>query len=1167
MLSLCRELLMLPEMNDLLARIATAESTPVAVGGLSHAHKAHMIATVRLITGRPILVLCADENEAVRMSADLTGWTQDKPHLLPVREWSFYHAEAVSREWEHVRLATLAALASGQSSIVCAPVDAFLQRTMPKDVLKRSSLSLKPGQFMAPDDLVSSLVSAGYRHCDQVEGIGQFARRGGIVDFFSPGQLHPVRVDFFGDEIDSLAAVDTDTQRRLETMDAAALLPVSETLPQAAQGGIEGLIAAMLAMAERSKSRKGTPEKLALTIQNDAELLRDLGMLPSIDRYLPLIYPDLITAFDMLPPDTIVFTSEYSRLQERTKNALWRWGQDLEPLLADGMLSPEMTQFFLDEGSLSVKLSHFSTVYMDTFLPGCYDLPPRAVHNLPVKQLASFGGHIDVALEDISHYREENYALVVLSSSERQAERLVALLADHGITALLDFGLSAPPVPGQISVGLGTLSAGLEYPALKLCIMTEGQLLATPRRHTRRADKKDPRARLASYTDLTQGDLVVHEHHGIGRFTGIVKMTVDNTERDYVHIAYAGSDGLYVPVTQLHLVSKYIGAGEDISVRLNKLGGGDWQKARIRARAAVKDLAGELIKLYAERQHQPGHSFPPDCDMQRQFESSFVYVETEDQLRCASEIKDDMQASAPMDRLLCGDVGFGKTEVALRAVMKCILGGRQAAILVPTTVLAQQHYQTALRRFADCPVSIAMCSRFVPARELKKNMAAIADGTVDLVIGTHKLLQKSMVFHNLGLLIVDEEQRFGVTHKERLKELAKQVDVLSLTATPIPRTLNMALSGIRDMSTIEEPPRDRYPVQTYVLEHDYTILTDALRREVQRGGQAYYLHNRVESIDREAARLAGMLPGVSIAVAHGQMGEEALSDIMRRMSEGDIQVLVCTTIIETGLDIPNVNTLIIEDADRLGLAQLHQIRGRVGRSPRHAFAYMTFRKGKSLTEVAAKRLSAIREYAEFGSGFKIAMRDLEIRGAGNVLGPEQHGHMMSVGYDMYLSLLEEAVLEAKGEPPRKSVDCTADIAVAAGIPEGYVASPGQRMDLYRRIASIRTDDDASDVTDELIDRYGDPPASVTALLQIALLRADASNAGISDIAQKQSRLICRLADPDIRRVSLLCAHPDYKGRVLFSAGDMPHLSFRLTGHAPILDEARTFVAAYGSVAD
>ncbi|MDR3206856.1 MAG: transcription-repair coupling factor [Oscillospiraceae bacterium] len=1174
MLTLSQALSALPEIQDLLTRVQSPGDTltPVALGGLSAVHQAHVVAAVRRLTGRPVAVLCPDEALAVRMQSDAAAFAQEEVRLLPAREWSFYPAEAVSREWEQARLDTLAALTAGQAGLVCGPVDAFLQRTLPPDALQKASLRLKPKLILPPDALVEALVLAGYRRCEQVEGVGQFVRRGGLVDFYSPGAAHPVRVEFFDDEIDTLSSVDPDSQRRIGPLADAPLLPVAEALPQASPGGLAGLLADMEALAARESARAGAPDTLALSVRQDMERLRDTGYLPDMDRYLPLLYPHMTTALDILPPGTVVFFTEYRRSLERLKNTLWRLGEDMESLLAEGRLSPEMTALCLDEPALLARLAKGPLVFLDSILPGRYEPAPRALHSLFAKQMSSYGGNLDVAMADMTACLDEGYAVVALCAGERQVGRLKDLLEGRDLSPVLDFALTQPPAPGRITLAVGALSGGLEYPALKLAVFTEGQLVAAPRRR-RGLGKKDARAKLASYADLTPGDLVVHEHHGIGRFDGIVKMPVDGIDRDYIHIAYAAGDGLYVPVTQLHLVSKYIGGGEESAVRLHKLGGGEWQRAKTRARAAAQDLAQGLIKLYAERKRMPGCAFPADSDWQTQFEEAFEYVETDDQLRCAAEIKADMQAPAPMDRLLCGDVGFGKTEVALRAVMKCLLGGKQAALLAPTTVLAQQHYQTALRRFAGHPVRIGMCSRFVPPKQAADNLRKLASGEMDFIIGTHKLLQKTVKYKDLGLLIVDEEQRFGVTHKERLKEMARQVDVLTLTATPIPRTLGMALAGLRDMSTIEEPPRDRYPVQTYVLEHDWSILADALRREIQRGGQAYYLHNRVESIDATAARLARMLPGVSVAAAHGQMEEGALSDVMSRMADGEIQILVCTTIIETGLDIPNVNTLIIEDADRLGLAQLHQIRGRVGRSPRHAFAYMTYRRGKALTEVAAKRLTAIREFAEFGSGFKIAMRDLEIRGAGNVLGPEQHGHMLSVGYDMYLKLLEEAVLEAQGEPPPSRVDCTADLPVSAGIPETYIAAPGQRMDLYRRIAALRDGEDASDLLDELIDRFGDPPVPVTALVRIALLRAAAARLGISEIAQKtdpkknQPLLIFTLAEVDLQRAAALCVHPEYKSRILFGAGKIPHLSLRLTSKHNTLQEAQTFVDTYKALTE
>ncbi len=642
-------------------------------------------------------------------------------------------------------------------------------------------------------------------------------------------------------------------------------------------------------------------------------------------------------------------------------------------------------------------------------------------------------------------------------------------------------------------------------------------------------------------------------------------LQVEGADKDYMKVCFAGTDSLYVPATQLDLVSKYIGGGEDKQVKLSKMGGADWTRAKSRAKAAAKELASGLIKLYAQRQSESGHAFAKDSPWQKEFEERFPYVETDDQLRCTEEIKKDMERPSPMDRLLCGDVGYGKTEVALRAVMKCVLDGKQAAILVPTTVLAQQHYQTAAQRFFGYPIRIDVLSRFCAPAEVKSTLAAIKTGECDIAIGTHRLLQRDIAFRKLGLLVVDEEQRFGVSHKEHIKELSRGVDVLTLSATPIPRTLNMALSGIRDMSTIEEPPADRQPVQTFVMEHDWNVVCDAIRREVSRGGQVYYLHNRIETISRCASRLREMLPGVGISLAHGRMTEEELSSVMEKMTDGGVQVLVCTTIIETGIDIPNVNTLIIEDADKLGLAQLHQIRGRVGRSSRRATAYFTFRRDKVLTEVAEKRLRAIQEFAEFGSGFKIAMRDLEIRGAGNLLGAEQSGHMIDVGYDMYLKLLEEAVREEKGEPAPIRAECSADLSVSANLPESYVLSPEQRMDIYRRIALIRSEDEADDLLDELIDRFGDPPPEAVALVNVALLRGEAGRAGIADISQKAGSLLFVLREFDMERVSALYARPEYKGRVKVEAGSKPCLRLKLRSPR-IIDEARGFVSAWAATA-
>lgn len=698
----------------------------------------------------------------------------------------------------------------------------------------------------------------------------------------------------------------------------------------------------------------------------------------------------------------------------------------------------------------------------------------------------------------------------------------------------------------------GALSGGFGYPHEKFYAFTYGRnAVASKKRKSRSGFKKGQS--LHSLDELKKGDYVVHSLHGIGVFDGINKLEVGKITKDYIKIKYAKGDVLYVPVTQLDLVSKYIGPHEDDgrTVKLNKIGGKDWEKTRNKVRAAVKDMADQLIALYSKRQNSPGYAFSPDIDMQSDFERRFEYDETSDQLRAIDEIKGDMEKPYPMDRLLCGDVGFGKTEVALRAAFKCAADGKQCAILVPTTILAYQHYRTILKRFDGFPVEIEMLSRFRTPKEQEKILKNLKRGSLDIIVGTHRLVSKDVKFKDLGLLIVDEEQRFGVAQKEKLKELFPTVDVLTLSATPIPRTLNMAMTGIRDMSVIEEAPQDRYPVQTYVIEHDMGILCEAMEKELRRGGQVYYLHNRVESIESTAAKIKEMMPSARIAVAHGRMGEEKLSEIWRDLLEGDIDILVCTTIIETGVDVPNCNTLIIEDADRLGLAQLHQIRGRVGRSTRRASAYFTFKRGKELSEIANRRLSAIREYTEFGSGFKIAMRDLEIRGAGNVLGAQQHGHMEAVGYDMYLQLLGEAVEEEKGEKPiSRKKECLIDMQIDAHIPDNYIKSIPQRLAVYRRIADIKNTEDAEDVKDELRDRFGEIPQSVQGLIDVSLLRNTAAAKGIYEIGQKGNSVILYVNDIDTNTVLNLSSM--MRGRVSIMDYGKKHIAVKIAdGQSPL----------------
>ncbi len=975
----------------------------IAFGGLSGVHMAHLIAALRHSTRRPVLIICSDEQTARRLSGDVESFSGEQTAILPPREFNFRSVDTASRQWETARIRVFSQILR-TGGITIASVDALLQRTMPKVRLEEGCFTLESGKSYDRDALVKRLVGAGYSRAQRVEGCGQFAVRGEILDIFSPAYDLPVRVDFFDTEIDSMGFFDVSSQRRVSDLGSAQILPACETIPEAYPGGVQALAEELETMAKNAGRRKNA-RRLTETLTRDAQRFREEGVFPGCDRYIPQIYPPA-TAMDYFPDDTLVFCVESGRVEEAYKNYEWKVNEDVKTLLEDGVLSPAQTSFIAVYADLSAFEKKHPCVLLENFISSALNPPPADILSLTAKQLPAYNGNLDTAISDIEHYLRAGYRVYFLAADEQRAQTVKTIFDEHKIPSGFDFDLAAPPSDGAVLITCGSLSAGFEYPSLKLALISENQLIAR-RRTAKAAKKKDPHTRIQSYSDLHPGDLVVHDLHGIGRFSGIEKIKVDAVTRDYIKIEYSGTDVLYVPATQLDMVSKYIGAsGEDSPIRLNKLSGTEWQKSKSRAKAAAKDMAKRLIALYAARTRLPGFAFPPDDAWQRQFESAFEYEETDDQLRCANEIKQDMEKPYPMDRLLCGDVGFGKTEVALRAAMKAILAGKQVAMLVPTTVLARQHYLTIVRRFSDFPVKTAMLSRFQNAAQSRDVLNRLRTGTLDFVVGTHKLLSKNMAFNNLGLLIIDEEQRFGVSQKERLRELAAGVDTLTMTATPIPRTLNMALSGVRDMSTLEEAPLDRQPVQTYVLEQDPGILRDAILREVGRGGQVYYLHNRVETIDLCAGRLRAALPDLRIEVAHGQMNEDMLGELMRAMSDGEIDVLVCTTIIESGIDIPNVNTIIIEDADRLGLAQLHQIRGRVGRSTRHAYAYLTYRRGKVLSEVSVKRLSALREFAGFGAGFKIAMRDLEIRGAGNILGAEQSGHMRSVGCDMYLQLLE-----------------------------------------------------------------------------------------------------------------------------------------------------------------
>ncbi len=1118
-----------------LSRSIKANRTPAVATGLSHIHKAAVIQTLCRDLDRRALVVVADESEAVRFQQDLSSMGA-RVALIPARDLILRDVAGVSREYEQARLAGLIRMLEKECDIAVCSVDAARMLTIPPKTLAEKRFTLKAGDSLPPAELSERLIAAGYTRCDMVEGAGQFATRGDILDLFAPENELPYRIEFWGDEIDSISLFDPLSQRRTDSVDLITVSPATEVLLGSAEDFAEkiGAVCASLSAKSAAKQR--------LT---DVEQSARGGVLPlSPDRFLPLVY-EPASIFDYAE-GWLTVVSESARMNERCRSFDKQMSEEIKGLFESGHLCKGLDRYTLETGELDSLLEKRGTLFLDTFARGSYGMAVRTAVNFTMRQLSVWNGTLEQLKEDALPLIERGFAIALLAGTERTAKAVCDDLRNEGIKVEFVPDGGAEPIQGGVTVACGTLSAGMELTKAKFALFTHGQVASR-----RKAKYKKSKDAVHSLDELRNGDYVVHAAHGIGVFEGVRSMTVDGVTKDYIRIHYAKEDVLYVPVTQLDLVSKYIGNTELNSVRLNRLGGAEWQKTRARVKTAVRDMAKELIALYAERMARDGFAFSPDSDFQAAFESRFEYEETDDQLRCVSEIKRDMEQTAPMDRLLCGDVGFGKTEVALRAAFKCICDGKQCALLVPTTILAWQHYQTALRRMEGMPVTVELLTRFRTPKQQTDILRRLRSGEIDLIIGTHKLIAESVKFRDLGLLIIDEEQRFGVAQKEKLRKFRPNVDTLTLSATPIPRTLNMAMSGLRDMSGIDEAPGDRYPVQTYVLEQDNRMLLDAMRRELRRGGQVYYLHNRVDNIDLCAGRIAQELPEARVAVAHGKMSEEALSEVWRSLIDGEIDILVCTTIIETGVDVANVNTLIIEDADRMGLAQLHQLRGRVGRSNRRAYAYLTFRAGKALSDIAQKRLEAIREFTEFGSGLKIAMRDLEIRGAGNILGGEQHGHMDSVGYDMYIRLLTDAIQEEKGEKPAPDTECTIDLHIGAHIPESYISSLPARLGIYRRIADIRHQEDSQDVIDELIDRFGEPPESVLGLIRIALLRNRCVALGILSVEQKGDCLHLYPNEIDQRCVAALSAQ---LGRLFrLNAGAKPYYEVRAVGTIKPMD--------------
>ena len=1109
--------------------------TPAAINGLSHIHKAVAIASI-CSDKKPVAVITSDEGECARLQEDLISLGR-KTLLFPARDLTLKNVSVYSHEYEHKRIGTLSALIERDFDVALISCDAAVSITVPPKQLANNTFNLKVGDIVDADELIKRFVAAGYTRSDIVEGTGQFSSRGGIIDIYPPNLTAPIRIDLWGDEVDKLSVIDPQSQRSVEDLQSVKICSATEVFVEKP----DELVAKLKDYVGKAKKLTDTARERIL--RDCDELLA--GVTIPLDRYMSLIFEGESTVFDYIS-DCNVIVSESLKVNERLKAQAWQMNEDIKQLYEEGNISSGLDRFILTASEFYEKLQKLPTLFFESFARSSYEIPIKSLENFAFQQSSFWGGSVFTLLDDLSSIRKGS-THVILAGADKSASVLSRELTEGGVPN--KYIENPTKIAKGVTVTCGGLSAGFYIPSIDFTLITQGRV--TSKKHRITSRRKDAKP-YGSLEELHIGDYVVHASHGIGVFDGINSLSVQGIKKDYIKIKYAGADVLYVPVTQLDLVSKYIGPQEDKGVRLHKLGGSEWSRTRTRVKRAVKDMAKQLTVLYAKRMQTKGFAFSEDTDLQSDFESRFQFRETEDQLRCVHEIKGDMERAVPMDRLLCGDVGFGKTEVALRAAFKCVAEGKQCAILVPTTILAWQHYNTAIARMGTLPVNVEMISRFRTAKQQTEIIRKLKSGEIDILVGTHRLISKDVQFRDIGLVIVDEEQRFGVGQKEKLKELFPFVDVLTLSATPIPRTLNMAMTGLRDMSVIEEAPQDRHPVQTYVLEQDEAIINDAISREIRRGGQVYYLHNRVESIEAVAIRLHQRFPEAKVGVAHGKMDEETLSGIWQRLLEHDIDILVCTTIIETGVDVPNANTLIIEDADRMGLSQLHQLRGRVGRSSRRAYAYLCFKRGKALSDIATKKLNAVREYTEFGSGFKIAMRDLEIRGAGSILGGEQHGHMEAVGYDMYLKLLSEAISEEKGEP-RKTVEeeCLVDISVPAHIPENYIEVLPQRLGMYRRISDIRTEEDREDVLDELIDRFGEPPKAVMTLLDISLLRARAAMLGIKEISQREGSLLLYINNITSEPVAKICS--TLRGRAMLSAGAKPYVAVRLDKNKSIIE--------------
>ena len=1172
---------------------------PVQISGVTDSQKVHVMH--ELSKDNPWrLVVTYDDTRAKEIFDDFS-YFEPNTWLYPARDLLFYSSDIHGNLLTRQRMQVFKHLLEDEGGVVVTTVDGLMDHLLPLSMIKESCLNIMVGQTLDMEEIKHLLTGMGYERMGQVDGMGQFSVRGGILDVFPLTEEVPVRIELWGDEVDSIRSFDAESQRSIQQMDEVTIYPAAELIltKEHIEEGILRLEAdeKKQEKAFRDQKKPEEAQRIRRAVGELVESLKEGFDVQTLDAYIRYFCEDTVSFLDYMKEvgakvtlvssgaagkasekkqaaGLALILDEPQRMKEKAETVETEFRESMSHRLEQGYILPGQADLLFASKTVLADCHTPHSIFMtglDQRLPG---MTPKAKYSLTGKNLNSYQNSFEILIKDLTKWKKDGYRVVLLSASRTRASRLAGDLREYDLRAFCPEDAGRPVAPGEIMVTYGKLHKGFEYPLIKFVVITEGDMFGVEKRKKKRKKYNYEGKKISSFSELSVGDYVVHESHGLGIYKGIEKIEQDHVIKDYIKVEYGDGGNLYLPATRLEGIQKYAGADAKVP-KLNKLGGTEWTKTKTKVRTAVREIAKELVELYAARQDAEGFQYGPDTVWQKEFEEMFPYDETDDQLTAIDDTKRDMESKKIMDRLICGDVGYGKTEIALRAAFKAVQEEKQVVYLVPTTILAQQIYNTFVQRMKDFPVRVDMMSRFRTPGEMKKTVEGLKKGYVDIIVGTHRVLSKDVQFKNLGLLIVDEEQRFGVTHKEKIKQMKQNVDVLTLTATPIPRTLHMSLIGIRDMSVLEEPPVDRVPIQTYVMEYNDEMIREAIHRELGRGGQVYYVYNRVNNIDEVANHVASLVPDANVAFAHGQMNEHQLEKIMLDFINGDIDVLVSTTIIETGLDIPNANTMIIQDADRLGLSQLYQIRGRIGRSNRTSYAFLMYKRDKMLKEDAEKRLQAIREFTELGSGIKIAMRDLEIRGAGNILGAEQHGHMEAVGYDLYCKMLNEAVIALKGgQEEEETFETVVDCDIDAFIPDGYIKNEYLKLDVYKRISAIETDDEYMDMQDELIDRFGDIPKSVDNLLRVAELKAMAHRAYVTEVDINTQEIRIELypkAKLDVTKIPALIA--EYKTALRFAqGGEKPVLFYQEKGKKnkncePMIEKAKEILGKLGGLAE